>query len=73
MADVVQPDPYAEAGRRQDSMKKQQEKWLYQTAANGMTVRIPAENYGTWKQGQQNKGSSNSKELAEELRQLLKK
>ena len=50
-----------------------QKKVLYQTAANGMTVRIPADKYGQWKAGQQRKDNPGRKELSEGLRKLLKK
>ena len=54
-------------------MAKKQEKVLYQTAANGMTVRIPAASYAKWKAGQKQPDSQDKQRLAQGLRQLLKR
>ena len=47
-----------------------EKKYIYAKAANGMTVRIPAEKYPAWKKAQEQQAPVDEKQVAE-LKKLL--
>ena len=51
-------------------MSKQQRKFVYATAANGLTVRIPADQYKNWKAEQDKIRAGTSKPNPQMLEQL---
>lgn len=56
--------------------QKRQGKFIYATAANGLTVRIPAEQYGSWKAEQDKIRAGTSKadqQMVEQLRSFMEK
>lgn len=62
--------------RRRRAMNKRQGKFIYATAANGLTVRIPAEQYGSWKAEQDKIRAGTSKadpRMVEQLRSFMEK
>ncbi len=66
--------PERESIMRQEEKSVKQRKFMYVKAANGLTVRIPAENYDRWK-AEQDKLKAGEDEpdrkMLEQLRSLM--